>query len=177
MDQDQKLIREILRRNSQKAADQLIRIYYDELYIFICRQVGSPEAALDLTQDTFIAALRSLPSYNPQKAGFRTWLYRIATHKVIDARRRTRPTVPLDENESLAEDDFAADIADKSLLKQIEEYVRTLDPGLQEIYRLRLYGDYSFPEIATMTEQAESKIKAQYYRLMQRLRKEFGSHA
>ena len=85
--------------------------------------------------------------------------------------------MPLDENELLAEDDFAANIADKSLLKQIEEYVRTLDPGLQEIYRLRLYGDYSFPEIATMTEQAESKIKAQYYRLMQWLRKEFGSHA
>ena len=177
MNQDQKLIREILRRNSRKAADQLIRSYYDELYIFICRQVGSPEDALDLTQDSFIAALRSLPSYNPQKAGFRTWLYRIATHKVIDARRRIRPTVPLDENRPLTEDDFAANIADKSLFEQIEEYIRLLDPGLQEIYRLRLYGDYSFPEIAAMTEQAESKIKAQYYRLRQRLRKEFGPNA
>lgn len=163
-----------MRRGSEAAADSLIRTYYDELYGFIYRQVSHREDALDLTQDSLIAALRSLPSYDPRKASFRTWLYCIATHKVIDARRRVHTVqVPLSDDELPAEDDFAANIADKALLQQIEAYICTLDPSLHEIYRLRLYGGYSFPEIAAAIGQPEVKLKAQYYRLMQRLRKEF----
>lgn len=174
MEQEQKWIRAIVRRGSEAAADSLIRTYYDELYGFIYRQVSHREDALDLTQDSLIAALRSLPSYDPRKASFRTWLYRIATHKVIDARRRVHTVqVPLSDDKLPAEDDFAANIADKALLQQIEAYICTLDPSLQEIYRLRLYGGYSFPEIAAAIGQPEVKLKAQYYRLMQRLRKEF----
>jgi RNA polymerase sigma-70 factor (ECF subfamily) len=140
--------------------------------------VGNPEDALDLTQESFIAALRSLPSFDPQKASFRTWLYRIATHKTIDSLRRFHPvTVPLTDETLLSEDDFATNISDKELLSEIEKSIRSLDPALQEIYRLRLYGDYSFPEISKITRQPEAKIKAQYYRLMQKLRKEYGNHA
>ncbi len=178
MDRDQKWIREILRRGSQEAAGRLVRNYYDEIYIFICRQLGNREDALDLTQESFIAALRSLPSYNAKKSGFRTWLYRIATYKVIDARRKFKPiVVSLEEEELLFDEDFAESFMNKELLQEIEKYVQALDPDLQEIFRLRLYGDYSFPEIALATSQPESKIKAQYYRLIQRLRKEFSFNA
>ncbi len=178
MDRDQKWIGEILRRGSQKAADQLVRAYYDEIYIFIYRQLGNREDALDLTQESFIGALRSLPSYNAKKSGFRTWLYRIATYKVIDARRKFKPVVvSLDEEELLFDEDLTESFMNKELLKKIEEYVQALDPDLQEIFRLRLYGDYSFPDIASAISQPETKIKAQYYRLIQRIRKEFSFNA
>ncbi|ADY55663.1 RNA polymerase, sigma-24 subunit, ECF subfamily [Syntrophobotulus glycolicus DSM 8271] len=178
MERDQKWIQEILRRGSQQAADQLVRSYYDEIYIFIYRQVGNREDARDLTQDSFIAALRSLPSYDEKKAGFRTWLYRLATYKVIDAKRKRKPVaVPLDEDKIFPAEDFVTKIMDKALLQQIEEYVRALDPTLQEVFRLRLYGDYSFPEIASATAEPEAKIKARYYRLLHHLRKEFNNDA
>ena len=45
---------------------------------------------------------------------------------------------------------------------------------MQTIFRLRIYAEAPFPEIAAVTGQPESKIKAQYYRLLGRLRKEFG---
>lgn len=178
MDRDQKWIQEILRHGSQEAADRLVRAYYDEIYIFIYKQIGNREDALDLTQDSFIAALRSLLSYDSKKARFRTWLYHVVTYKVIDARRKSKPVpVAFEENEILSEEDFTANIMDQDLLRQIEDYVRAFDPVLQEIFRLRLYGDYSFPDIAAAVSQPESKIKAQYYRLIQRLRKEFNIDA
>lgn len=177
MEQELKWIKAILRRGSREAADLLVHAYYDDIYAFTYRQVGNREDALDLTQEIFIAALRSLPSYDQRKASFRTWLYRIATHKVIDARRRTKPiTIPIDE-EDITEDDFASNALDKDLLERIEEYVRALDPLLQEVFRLRIYADYSFPEIAQATGQAEEKVKARYYRLIKRLRKEFEYYA
>ena len=49
--QEQKWIRRIKLFGSKKDADQLVRSYYDEIYIFVFRQINDAEKALDLTQD------------------------------------------------------------------------------------------------------------------------------
>ena len=60
MEQEQKWIRDIVRHGSKKAADALVRAYYDDIYTFVYRQTGNREDAMDLTQESFLAALRSL---------------------------------------------------------------------------------------------------------------------
>ena len=145
VEQEQKWIRAIQRHGSREAAEHLIGVYYDEIYRFVYRQTGSREDALDLTQSIFIAALRSLPGYRAVKASFRTWLYRIAANKVIDARRKSRPvSLPIEEMEL-------------------------------PVFRLRIYGEKTFPEIAASLRESEAAVKSRYYRLIGRLRKEFGS--
>ena len=52
---DKRLIRYILKKGSNQAADELIRRYYDDLYFYLYRQVGNGNDALDLTQEVFIA--------------------------------------------------------------------------------------------------------------------------
>ena len=54
-----------------------------------------------------------------------------------------------------------------------EDYVSGLDPETQAVYRLRLYGERTFPEIAAALGRPEAAVKTRYYRLMARLRKEF----
>ena len=175
MEEEQKWIREIQRRGSRQAADRLVQAYYDEIYRFAYRQTGHKEDAMDLTQTICLAVLRALPSFDSQKASFRTWLYRIAAHKVVDGRRKVRgDIVPLEDGETPDTADFAAQIQDRDLLDRLEEYVSRLDPDTQAVYRLRLYGERTFPEIAAALGQPEAAVKTRYYRLMARLRKEFG---
>lgn len=138
MDQERKWVRAIQKKGDRQAADRLIRAYYDEIYRFVFRQTGQKEDAMDLTQEIFLAVLGALPAFDPRRASFRTWLYRIAANKVIDARRKVR-----------------------------------LDPQVQGVFRLRVYGQRTFPEIAQALGQPEAAVKARYYRLMGRLRKEF----
>ena len=174
MDQEQKWIRAIQRRGSRRAAEELVDAYYDEIYRFACRQTGDREDAMDLTQNIFLAVLRALSTYDRRRAGFRTWLYRIAANKAVYARRRAGPvTVPIDELDLPAAEDFAMAVQDRELLERIESYVSGLDPGIQAVFRLHLYGEKSFPEIAAILDQSESAVKSQYYRLLGRLRKEF----
>ena len=130
---------------------------------------------MDLTQSIFVAVLRALPGYRAERASSRTWLYRIAANKVIDARRKSRPvSLPIEEMESPAAEDFVARVHDRALLEVIEGYVSGLDPGEQAVFRLRIYGEKTFPEIAALREP-EAAVKSRYYRLLGRLRKEFGS--
>ena len=37
------------------------------------------------------------------------------------------------------------------------------------------YGEKTFPEIADTLEEPEAAVKSRYYRMVQRLRKEFGT--
>ncbi|WP_297233955.1 RNA polymerase sigma factor [uncultured Flavonifractor sp.] len=175
MEEEQKWIRDIQRRGSRQAADKLVRTYYDEIYRFAYRQLGHKEDAMDLTQTIFLAVLRALPSFDGRKASFRTRLYRIAAYKAIDCRRKVQGNILLlEETETPDQTDFAAQIQDRDLLDRMEEYISRLDPDTQAVYRLRLYGERTFPEIAAVLGQPEAAVKTRYYRLMARLRKEFG---
>lgn len=174
---DKRLIRYIVKKGSDQAADKLIRRYYDDLYYYLYRQVGNGNDALDLTQEVFIAALKGIGSYDDRKSSFRTWLFRIGTYKVIDARRKVKMTwVELQEGEWQEEPDFDESLYQKELLEAIHQYVTSFRPEIQEIFRLRVYGELSFPEIASLLAQKEERIKAQYYRLMKKIREEFREH-
>lgn len=174
---EEQWIREIQRKGSRTAADRLIRVHYDEIYRFVYRQTGHKEDAMDLTQSIFLAMLRALPAYRAERGTFRTWLYRIAANKVIDARRRSRLTpLPIEELEVPSEEDFTARIRDQALLEQIEGFVSGLEPQVQAVFRLRLYAVQSFPEIAAALGEPEAAVKSRYYRLLKRLREEFDPH-
>ena len=168
-----KLIRRI-KKGCKKSADVLINAYYDEIYIYVCRQVGDKQEAMDITQEIFITAWQSIGGYNEDKAGFRTWLYRVATNKIIDYRRKNRPdTIPLDE---ISESALTAAFDESVFVREIEAYISSLEPQISRILRLHIYGGYSFPELAEMLKQPEAKIKSQYYRAISKIRKEFSDY-
>src|SRR5581483_7588897 len=64
------------------AFNQLVLRYQQTVYNVILRMLGDRDTAADVTQDTFIAALRG-------GASFRAWLLRIASNQACDQWRRT----------------------------------------------------------------------------------------
>ena len=170
---ESKLIHKV-KNGCKKSADVLITAYYDEIYIYTCRQLGDKQLAMDITQEIFITTWQSIGGFNEDKAGFRTWLYRVATNKIIDYRRKNRPdTISLDEiNESA----LTAAFDESVFVREIEAYISNLDPQISRILRLHIYGGYSFPELAEMLKQPEAKIKSQYYRAIKAIRKEFSDY-
>lgn len=55
----------------------------------VYRIVGSAQDAEDLLQETLLAAWRGLEQFQ-ERASLRAWLYRIATHRALDALRASR---------------------------------------------------------------------------------------
>jgi RNA polymerase sigma-70 factor (ECF subfamily) len=175
-----RLIRKVRRNGDREAADCLIRLYYDEIFRFERKQVANEQTALDLTQDIFISMLRTIAHYNPKKAGFRTWLYRIATNKTVDyfRSRAVRPALilPIDEVEPIDEFDFTRQVEDMEFAAAVLAYIDKLHSNTQRIFRLHVFGSYTFKEIATDLGIPESSVKTTYYRLISALRKEFSDY-
>jgi RNA polymerase sigma-70 factor (TIGR02960 family) len=83
------------RAGDEAAFRALTDPYRRELQLHIYRIVGSPQDAEDLLQETLLAAWRGLAQFQ-ERASVRSWLYRIATNRSLDALRasRRRPTGP-----------------------------------------------------------------------------------
>ncbi|NMM37190.1 MAG: hypothetical protein HHJ09_06700 [Glaciimonas sp.] len=67
----------------------------------------SPDAALDLTQDTFLRTFQNLERWRPD-ALFKTWLFQIARNIAFDRLRREKRVVFVELKEDFALQDPAA---------------------------------------------------------------------
>ncbi|HEX4719795.1 MAG TPA: RNA polymerase subunit sigma-70 [Thermoleophilaceae bacterium] len=77
------------RAGDEDAFRELTDAYQRELRVHIYRIVGSTQDAEDLLQETLLAAWRGLEQFEG-RASVRSWLYRIATNRSLDALRASR---------------------------------------------------------------------------------------
>ncbi|MFT4146224.1 MAG: RNA polymerase sigma factor [Mobilitalea sp.] len=177
MDEELRLIRKVQRTGDRVAADALLRKYYDEIYRYVYKQTSDKHIAMDLTQNIFISVLRTISSYDNKHAGFRTWLYRIATNKTIDyfrSRATERKHIfNIEDVEIVDETEFIHQLEIKDLLSKMQAYINSLEVNLQQIFRLKFYGEYTFIQIASLLSLPEATVKSKYYRLLKNLREEF----
>jgi RNA polymerase sigma-70 factor (TIGR02960 family) len=85
------------RAGSEDAFRQLTEPHLRELHVHCYRMLGSLDDADDLLQETLIAAWRGLGDFRGS-ASLRTWLYRIATNRCLNAIRgasRRPPAAPV----------------------------------------------------------------------------------
>jgi RNA polymerase sigma factor (sigma-70 family) len=85
------------RDGDERAFRELTDPYRRELQVHCYRMLGSLTDAEDMLQETLLAAWRGLADFQ-ERASMRTWLYRIATNRCLNALRgagRRIPTEPV----------------------------------------------------------------------------------
>jgi len=89
------------------AFERLYARHQAGLYRFVRRLLGPPLAAQadEVFQDTWLRVVHARARWQPQGAAFRTWLYTLAHHRVIDLWRRSGREVSLDADAGAWEPD------------------------------------------------------------------------
>jgi RNA polymerase sigma-70 factor (ECF subfamily) len=134
-------------RREEIACRELIGQYQSRLMALALVITGSPAAAADVVQETFIRALDAkLKNTTGTVQGFLgTIAYRLALKESKQAKRN----VELNDLDSLDQkpnplDDVLIDERDRL----VAQAIRTLDVGHRDALILRFYGGHSFEEIA-----------------------------
>ncbi|MBN8191836.1 RNA polymerase sigma factor [Bacillus sp. NTK074B] len=181
MNIEERWIKRIKKGGSQDAANELISKYYREMYGFVYKQTMDSELSYDLTQEIFISALKSIGNYDAKKASFRTWLYKVASNRVVDYFRSRnyqyrKLTEPLEGKDLEEKGELTIRLEYKEEVEQVVETVSKLDTGMQQIVRLKLFGEYTLKEIANLLEIPLSTVKTRYYAGIKLIKKEMEVH-
>ena len=85
-------------RGDAAAFEQLYARHQAGLYRFVRRLLGAALNAQtdEVFQDTWLRVVRERARWQPQGATFRTWLYTLAHHRVVDLLRRSGREVAFD---------------------------------------------------------------------------------
>lgn len=132
----------------------------------------------DLIQEISIQAWRAFPSFDPQRAQFSTWLYRIALNTAI-SQLRSRELRRQYHSDAALDDDLAsvADNAEESVsLAQLNHLIHRL-PALDRALLLLHLDDCSHREIGEVLGISASNAATRLHRLRQQLRSQFNPNA
>jgi RNA polymerase sigma-70 factor (ECF subfamily) len=146
---------QLARRGDIRAFEALVERYKERAYMVALGFVGSPEDALDLSQDAFVRAFRAMGSFR-EGAPFYPWFYAILRNACFNHLRRlkTRAETSLDTARECGFDvadgapgpDECAERAELRRIVAVE--LRNLEPAHREILMLRHFESLSYREIA-----------------------------
>jgi RNA polymerase sigma-70 factor (ECF subfamily) len=176
---------ERLKTGDAEAFDTLVTRYSGDIYALLFRLTQDVEDARDLTQETFLRALKAVKNFRGE-ADLKTWLYRIAINESRNRfrwwkRRNRDSTVSLDA-ESSSENSAYEKISGNSENPEAETLRRERQTALQsalgrlsvnfrEAIVLRDIEGLSYEEVAAALETNVGTIKSRIARGREELRK------
>ena len=160
-----------MNKKRRESLDELYRTYAEQLYYFLLKLSGSPTAAEDLVQETFVRATISLHQVEGSSA--RAWLYKVARNVYLDEwRRRKRWSwVPFfQDTEMISPYGVPEEEMDRVEESQmLAELLYRLPENYRAIIHLREIEEMSYEEIAATLDITESQVKVTLHRARKKL--------
>ena len=179
-EEESRLVRDILKGDAD-AFETLVREHQTRVYNLALRMTGSPEDALDMSQETFLKAWRTLGKFRGD-CSLGSWLYRITYNLCIDLLRKNkrRQTDKLVSLEDPGEDGRPLELPDVSgdpqrVLESAEgrqaiwDCMDALPEEQRHILLLREVSGLSYEEIGEQLGLELGTVKSRIFRARTKL--------
>ena len=131
----------------------------------------------DVTGEVFLQVVRDIARFDGDECAFRAWVFTIAHHRLVDARRRSRrrPVDPVPA-ETIAEHapvgDVEEDALDELAGARVRELLGTLSLAQREVLLLRILGGLTVEQVARAVGRRPGAVKALQRRGLATLKRE-----
>src|SRR5262245_2655402 len=141
------------------------------------RANGAPDPE-DTMSEVFLQVARDVPTFEGEERGFRSWVFTIAHHRLIDARRHSarRPMDLMAEPpEPREREDDAADLAMAKIgTEDVQRVLAKLSEDQRAVLLLRVIGDLSIDDVAMAVGKRPGAVKALQRRGLAAIKRELG---
>jgi RNA polymerase sigma factor (sigma-70 family) len=154
---------------------------FERLYHMLAGQVASYlrwHRATDpdgLTNDVFAQVHHNLGRFEGDEQGFRSWLFTIAHHRMIDDRRRASREIPVQGDGGADESQRCGDVEEDAFAAmshhEVAALLAVLSPDQREVVLLRIVADLPVEEVARLLDKREGAVKALQHRALASLRR------
>ncbi|HYH30173.1 MAG TPA: sigma-70 family RNA polymerase sigma factor [Pseudonocardia sp.] len=155
------------------AFGELFDRYYDVVFRYVLFRTGDRSLAEDLTQETFVRALRRISSVSYQGRDIGAWFVTIARNLIFDHVKSSRYRLEQTTNEIIELSPSTGgpeqQVLDLATNDELLRCVRKLNPDQQECIQLRFLQGLSVAETAEIMDRNEGAVKALQHRAVRRL--------
>jgi RNA polymerase sigma-70 factor (ECF subfamily) len=146
--------------------EQYKNLIYKTAYLML----GESTEAEDALQEIFVQVYKSLSGFDPGKAAFTTWLYRVTFNYCLNHRRKKRLfTLPLEDISPALRSEFpGAQLAEEEILEQA---IGKLTDKQRAVVILRYFWDLPYAEIAQILDVPVGTVKSRIDLALKTLRK------
>lgn len=150
--------------------EEIYRTYAGSVCRYLLAQTHDPDLAEDLTQETFVQAIRCIERYDGS-CQLSTWLCAIAKNQWLVWLRKHPRTALLEETEAVTGSP-EGELLEQTERMELLKLLHACPEPYREIIYLRIYGDLSFAQIGEIMGKSENWARVTFYRGKERLRKE-----
>ncbi len=133
----------------------------------------------DVVNEVFLAAFRGLASFEGDETRFRRWLFTIAHHRVVDARRAHARSPRTEELDAAADraapgrprwspEDAAVAACEEDRIRAV---LGRLSPEQREVIVLRVLADLPVEQVAKIVGKRPGAVRALQHRALATLRR------
>ncbi len=180
----EKLSLDALQTGDKAEIAVLVEIFLDPVYRLALRMTGSEQDAEDITQETFIKVIKSLPGFEG-RSQLTTWIYRIAMNESLMNLRRRKPAGSTVEIDAEKDDEEGAEIEiidwasqpEAELLnsegkQQLDLAIARLPESMRSVFTLRDLQGLSIEETASVLGISIANVKTRLLRARLKLRQD-----
>ena len=144
--------------------EKLYNSYYMQVYSYAVALTKNPELAEEIAQHTFVKALSSKAGYKGKSSEL-TWLCSIAKNLYYDEIRRNQKLAGIEAARNTPSgDDMERAVSDSDMAFRIHLVLHDLEEPYKEVFQLRVFGELSFAQIASIFRKTESWARVTYHR-------------
>lgn len=160
--------------------EELYKLYFKDVYLFVLAMSRDPDIAEEITQETFYKALKNINKFQGD-CSVKTWLCQIAKNTYLTHQKKQNHFVSEDSIRGPDHSDASAAHPSADLGNAEAIYIRKeetlsiykvlhhLDEPFKEVFTLRTLGDLSFKEIGEIFGRKEGWARVTYFRAKQKI--------
>jgi len=153
---------------------EIVNLYYNDVFRYIYKRTLDKEVSKDLTQETFLRALKYISSYR-EKSPFIFWLLRIASNVINSHYRKEIKDNALFSECKNRNVSFEFDDIEGFDYEFIHECILKLRPIEQTVITLIFFEHRSLKEVALIIGYPLNSTKTIYYRALKNLKRIIGN--
>jgi len=155
-----------IQKGDREAYGEVVKKHMRPAYFIALGFIHNPQDALDISQDAFVRAFRSISRFDAERPFF-PWLYRILKNLCLDHLKKSRHhlEIPLEGMQLAGKEKEDRDVKE-ILWKGITE----LPFEQREVIILRYFQQYSYKEIADITSKPVGTVMSSLHGAKKKLR-------
>lgn len=135
------------------------------VYGFLLSKCNNPSIAEELTQETFLQAIKCIDTYNGS-CKMSVWLCQIAKHLLYRYWAKHKDVLSLSEVEweISGDEDLEKIVIDRMELEEVREGIKRLPENMRKVVYFRVARDMTFKEIGELLDRSENWARVTFFR-------------